>query len=100
MLKTDANGYIKIKGLMISCNEATYLASRGDLEGLSFKYRMVLQMHLIACSACRHYLKQVRIITRSLNRKAQLVEKGVLSHRLSATEKAKLQRLIKNSRPK
>ena len=47
---------------MLSCKETSELLSRAQDERLSFPERMGLRFHLMMCSLCRGYEKQLRFI--------------------------------------
>lgn len=44
---------------MISCDEATYLSSKGMETNLSLKEKINLKIHLLSCKACRLFGQQV-----------------------------------------
>ena len=47
---------------MISCKEAAELTSRRLDEPLSFQNRMALRFHVLMCSLCRTFAKQLAMI--------------------------------------
>ena len=49
---------------MIACDEATYKVSRRQEEGLGFRQRMALGMHLLTCHLCRRYARQMEQLSR------------------------------------
>lgn len=52
---------------MLSCHQATQLLSRSQDEELTFGQRSQLRMHLLMCSACTRFSKQINSL-RSISR--------------------------------
>ncbi len=84
--------------MMLTCEEATYMATKNIVEGVNLKDRMNLQMHLAACKHCRKYYYQTRLLTNTLRHHASKAYKqNAISFRLSPGEKSNLQKLISNT---
>lgn len=45
---------------MLTCKEATQLASRGLDEKLTVRERVSLWLHLAMCRLCRHYVRNIK----------------------------------------
>lgn len=53
-------------GVMLNCDEATYLITKSDFQKLGCVKRMQLKMHLMGCKLCRRFKIQSEIIDKSL----------------------------------
>jgi molybdopterin-biosynthesis enzyme MoeA-like protein len=62
------------KNWMISCNEATQMIVFGEHEKLTWKQKIVLQIHLLLCSVCKHFQRQSSQINQLLK---QIQEKEI-----------------------
>ncbi len=86
-----------MRRIMLSCEEATQLASRKEEEALGMAKTMHLHLHLAVCKPCMRFYRQSALLSgvakkqvdRALGRKVPL-------HRMSDEEKVKLQKLIHN----
>lgn len=85
-----------MRRMMLSCEEATYLSTKKDIEGVSMRNSMILRMHRAACKNCKNYYLQNKMITRNIRYFASKGLNGSPLHRLSTRDKSKLQRLISN----
>ena len=47
---------------MLSCHESTRLLSEGQDRPLGLKERLHLRLHLLFCSGCRHFGRQMRVL--------------------------------------
>lgn len=47
---------------MLSCQQATALAAQGFDTPLSLSQRMQLKLHLLVCSRCRQFCKQLSFL--------------------------------------
>ncbi|HEB56359.1 MAG TPA: zf-HC2 domain-containing protein [Gammaproteobacteria bacterium] len=61
---------------MLTCKQATELASKSLDKKLSFRQRIELRLHLLMCRQCRNYLAQLHILRRAARQMARSVEKG------------------------
>jgi predicted anti-sigma-YlaC factor YlaD len=50
---------------MLTCKETTELVSKEVDDGLSFKERVDMRLHLMMCSACRNYRSNVGFLRRA-----------------------------------
>ena len=50
---------------MPSCREVTEAVASGRLEGAPVRRRLALWMHLLVCSPCRRYERQIRALGRA-----------------------------------
>lgn len=49
---------------MLNCKNATKLMSKQQDSPLSLRQRVALRLHLLMCSGCRNYEKQMAFIRR------------------------------------
>lgn len=47
---------------MLSCKEASYLASKALDGTLTWRERIGLKLHLAMCSLCRRYVRDIRVL--------------------------------------
>ena len=53
---------------MLTCKEATKLISQEQDRPLSIKERAALRLHLMMCSGCNNYNKQMEVIRKACRR--------------------------------
>lgn len=53
---------------MLNCKDTTRLVSQQQEKTLSFSKRMALRVHLLMCSGCRNYNKQIDFIHKACRR--------------------------------
>ena len=53
---------------MLSCKEVTALASHCLDEQLPWPARFKMRLHLLVCYHCRRYLKQIKIVVKTMTR--------------------------------
>ncbi|MFP3874175.1 MAG: zf-HC2 domain-containing protein [Thiohalophilus sp.] len=53
---------------MLNCKDTTRLLSQQQDESLSFRKRMALRFHLMMCSGCHNYHKQIDFIHKACQR--------------------------------
>jgi hypothetical protein len=83
--------------IMLSCEEATFIATKKIVQDVSLKERMNLQMHLAVCKHCRKFYHQVRMITGTIrHHSSKAGNSKAIQTRMSPAEKSKLQKLIYN----
>ncbi len=51
---------------MLTCKEVSQLASKAQDEPLTFKERLQLKVHLLICSLCARYVKQLHFLKRAI----------------------------------
>jgi hypothetical protein len=56
-----------IKKIIYDCHHATYLIEKGQHTPLSLKDRITLLIHLSACSVCRLFRRQSRLINQVMH---------------------------------
>lgn len=49
-------------GMMMSCDEATYLISKARDSKLTIREKINLRMHILSCKLCLRYEKEIRAI--------------------------------------
>lgn len=77
-----------MKRMMISCDKATYLISKGEEKKLSCKERYQLNVHLMGCKFCRRYKKEIQYIDQALDK---IKDKSKITRKLSPVEKNNIQ---------
>ncbi len=86
-----------MRKMMLNCEQASIVSTRGMVENIGMKNRMGLQMHLAACKHCRKYYQQSKIISQVIQHQNRLIQQeNSQLHRLSVAEKSNLKRLISN----
>ena len=51
---------------MMNCKQATQLMSQSQDRELSRAERIRLKLHLLLCSGCTHYNKQLRLVRKAM----------------------------------
>ena len=83
---------------MLSCKEATKIASEGLDKKLSFIQRLNLKLHLFICSTCRNYIRQITFLRRAAADLDAHIEKQT-THKLSDSAKQQIKARLKKKRP-
>lgn len=78
---------------MMTCAEATHLASDRMHQSVSLGARLALRIHLLLCSGCRHYEQQVALMRNLLRSKPmqQPDPSALTPARLSAEARTRIQ---------
>lgn len=81
---------------MLTCKEATQLASKGLDEKLTVRERFSLWLHLAMCRLCRHYVRNILKLHR-LMQKAGQAGKELLpeSVRLSGNSRERIEKKLR-----
>lgn len=82
--------------LMISCDEATYIISKNQHEKIGIKKWIQLKIHLMMCVYCRRYEKQIRLITKIINKIKSFPETNSSEYKLTSTQKKSLKEIVEN----
>ncbi len=53
---------------MLSCKQATHIMSQQQDRTLSWRERLNLKMHLLLCSGCRQFDRQMDLIRQAIRR--------------------------------
>jgi len=56
-------------GMMMSCDEATFLISKVSDCNLTLREKINLKIHLLSCNLCLRYEKEIRAIDHYLKKK-------------------------------
>ena len=78
---------------MLSCSDATQRMSEGLDRRLPWKARMALRLHVMMCSACRRYRRQVLGIEALLRRRPRAAS-GEETRGLSAAKREEIKRSL------
>ena len=74
--------------MMISCDKATYLISKGEEEKLSCTEKFHLQAHLMGCKFCRRYKKEIKYMSQAIDK---FKDSTIISSKLSMDKKKDIQ---------
>jgi hypothetical protein len=55
-------------GPLISCKDASRLISQMQDQRLTPAKRWLVRLHLLFCDACRHFVKQLRVLREAMVR--------------------------------
>jgi len=82
---------------MYSCKQASELTCKAQDQSLSLREKLSLRMHLIMCTMCRRYAKQISFIRRATQRLSEDAE-GDKNIHLSEEGRERITNKIKQSR--
>ena len=82
--------------IMLNCDTATLLITKGEFEKLSCREQLQLKMHLAGCKFCRRFKKQSEFISYAL-KQAAFPPKENLSLRLSEEQKQRIKEKMSGS---
>ncbi len=80
------------KYLKITCNEATYLLTKRQSDGLNIKEWLFLQFHLSVCVPCSQFAKQIIILENQL--KKHYISLKTAKHTFNKEKKEEMQKQI------
>lgn len=83
--------------MMISCEKASFLASKSLDTRLSLKETMALKMHTMVCKYCRLYSIEISEINHAVQHMNHNLEKNKFQYNLSESEKHSLEKMIENN---
>jgi hypothetical protein len=83
---------------MYDCHRATYLIEKGQHVPLSPRERIALLIHLNACSVCRLFRRQSRLINRAMH--GLFKASAAHTHSLDESIKREMQEKINDRLPK
>jgi predicted anti-sigma-YlaC factor YlaD len=93
---------LKMQGVMmkamISCDEASRLASKSLDTKLSTSEKMRLKMHLMACRFCRSFEKQIHAIRSIIRSKSKEIPEDTEEKALTTEARARLENSIKENK--
>ena len=91
------NIFKKLKnGMMLSCDSATLLITKGAFVKLSLIDELRLKMHLASCKLCRRFEKQSLVMNQQIKDFSN-IDSTKITHRLSDDQKNKLSNIIDNN---
>lgn len=76
--------------IMLNCDTATLLITKGEFTKLSCMEQMQLKMHLAGCKFCRLFKKQSEFISYAIRQADSIPEKGNLRLHLTREQKQKM----------
>ncbi|MFC1749803.1 zf-HC2 domain-containing protein [Pseudomonadota bacterium] len=79
---------------MLNCKQATELASKSLDMKLPLRQKISLKLHLMMCSLCRAYEKQLKLIKR-ISPKMDAYIENQTQHSLSSTAKKRIKDKLK-----
>lgn len=81
---------------MLNCREATKLLSDSLERRLTVRQRIGLRLHVMMCSACRAYGRQIAVLNRMFRHYVPLHD-GQLGHSLSPSAKERIKQAMKDA---
>jgi hypothetical protein len=82
--------------IMLTCDQATLLATQNSIYKISCISKLQLRMHMAGCKFCRTYAKQTELISDQLQKEKE-INPDELKLRLTVVQKDKLQTTIKEN---
>lgn len=79
----------QLKLLNLNCREASRLASEALDRRLTFLERWGLRLHLMICTSCRAWRRQVRLIRRAMREQLRYVDEATDTSRVELTAEAR-----------
>ena len=83
--------------MMISCEKASFLASKSLDARLSIRESMALKTHTMVCKYCKLYAIEIAEISHAIHHINYNVENNNFQYRLSDSEKSSLEKIIENT---
>jgi len=81
--------------MMLSCNTATLLITKGEYEKLGLMDELRLKMHLASCKLCRRFEEQTAEMSQQI-RDFSNIDNTKITHKLTDNQKNKLSDIIDN----
>jgi len=81
--------------IMLSCDTATLLITKGEFTRLSCVEQLQLKMHLAGCKFCRRFKQQSEFISYAVRRADKIPESGNLRLHLSEEQKQKMKKKMR-----
>jgi len=81
--------------MMLSCDTATLLLTKGEYEKLSLMDELRLKMHLASCKLCRRFEEQTAEMNQQI-RDFSNIDNTKITHKLTDNQKNKLSDIIDN----
>jgi predicted anti-sigma-YlaC factor YlaD len=79
---------------MMDCDQATSLINKRDQEKLSCRQRFSLRVHLMTCSLCRNYEKQILSINKNILRFKEALENDEVVFTLPPKQKEEMKQCL------
>ena len=85
-----------VRGIMPTCQEMTRLLSDAMDRSLPLHLRMRMRVHLVICTLCQRYQRQLRLIRQTLRKRGERLEEARIPQEpfLSPEAKQRLQRAL------
>jgi hypothetical protein len=81
--------------IMLNCDTATLLITKGEFTRLSCMEKVQLKMHLAGCKFCRRFKQQSEFISYAIRQADQIPEKEGLRLHLTEEQKKKIKEKVK-----
>jgi len=88
--KMMVNGMSKI---MLDCENATLLITKGEFEQLGWMSKVKLRMHLASCKFCRNFSEQSKYISSQVN-DIKIIDPQKLRLHLTEEQKKRLNKTV------
>ncbi len=83
--------------IMLSCDTATLLITKGEFTRLKCVEQLQLKMHLAGCKFCRRFKEQSEFISYALRQADRIPEKESLRLHLTETQKQRMKKTLQRS---
>ena len=80
--------------ILLSCDTATLLITKGEFTRLSFAGRLRLKIHLAGCKFCRRFKDQSEFISYAIRQADRIPEKENLRLHLTGEQKKRMKEKI------
>ncbi len=82
--------------IMLSCDSATLLITKGEFTRLSCVEKVQLKIHLASCKFCRRFKQQSEFISYTIRQADRIPEKENLRLHLTETQKQQIKKRLKH----
>ncbi len=83
-----------MRRMLLSCEQATYLAAKEEAGNISDAEKRRLKMHMAICNPCKRYYHQSLALSQNIRDYVKKVKDSPPVHRLSNSDKSKLEHMI------
>lgn len=82
--------------IMLTCDEATLLATQDSIDKINGIKKVQLRMHLMGCKFCRTFVEQSEMISEQLQKEKEINPDELKLH-LTVIQKDRIMSSIKNN---
>ncbi len=84
-----------MNNIMLRCDTATLLITKGEFTRLSYAGRLRLKIHLAGCKFCRRFKDQSEFISYAIRQADRIPQKENLHLRLTEEQKKQIKKKMK-----